>query len=722
MLQDHQPASILLVDDEAANRKLLNKHLARMEESITILQAASGEQGLSLARERRPDLILLDIMMPGMDGFEVCRHLKEEPATQNIPVIFLSSLDDVDSKTNGFQAGGVDYVSKPFEAPELLSRVRTHLQLKRSTEALQHYSERLELEVDRQTKALQESNEFYRAIFETTQNATCIIDESGTVALCNSAFSELFKQPKEAIIGHIAWQSFVHPDEVKTLSEYRTRRLKDPYLAPKSYEFRFSDSQGRIKNMLSTADLIPGTQRIVISLMDITERKQFEAELERRAFYDSLTGLPNRALFMNRLSWAMERYRNESRYGYAILFLDLDRFRVLNESLGHDVGDQLLQAVATNLESSLDAKHTVARFGGDEFTVLLEETSGFPEVARLAERLQSGLNRAFSLKEHDIHTTCSIGIVLGSKDYQDEGLLVRDAETAMQRAKIEGQNSIKAFNPEMHAQALKFLHLDTELRQALSKGELAVFYQPIIELAELRLVGFEGLVRWHHPHRGLLMPGDFISLAEDTDIILPMGKMILKSACHQLKAWQEAFGRSDLVMNINLSARQFSQADLHDQVGAVLQEARIAPECLELEITESDVMQNVEASTAMLSRIKELGVKLAIDDFGTGYSSLSYLQRFPIDSLKIDRSFVWGLEEQRENLELIKAIVALSRNLGKELIAEGIETQAQLEKLRELGCRFGQGYYFAKPMDPPAAATYLEDHLPTVTPGFSPAH
>jgi diguanylate cyclase (GGDEF)-like protein len=451
--------------------------------------------------------------------------------------------------------------------------------------------------------------------------------------------------------------------------------------------------------------------------MDITERKQFEAELERRAFYDSLTGLPNRALFMNRLSWATERYRNESRSGYAILFLDLDRFRLLNESLGHDVGDQLLQAVASHLEASLDTRHTVARFGGDEFTVLLEEVSGFSEVARLAERLQSGLNRAFSLKEHDIHTTCSIGIVLGSKEYQDESLLVRDAETAMQRAKIEGQNSIKAFNPDMHAQALKFLHLDTELRQALSKDELAVYYQPIVDLAEMRLIGFEGLVRWHHPQRGLLMPGDFISLAEDTDIILPMGRMILESACHQLKAWQDALSRRDLLMNINLSARQFSQPDLHEQVASTLRTSRIAPGCLELEITESDVMQNVEASTAMLSRIKELGVRLAIDDFGTGYSSLSYLQRFPIDSLKIDRSFVWGLETQRENLELIKTIVALSRNLGKELIAEGIETRAQLEKLRELGCRFGQGYYFAKPMDPSAATRYLEDNLPRVSPG-----
>ncbi len=873
---------ILIVDDESVNRKMLRMVLKNLGH-IQTLEAEGGDQAVEMAQSEVPDLILMDIMMPDMDGLEASRKIKEEEATKNIPIIFLSALDDAQSKTQGFAAGGVDYVSKPFDAQELSSRVLAHLALKEQTDILQGRSSRLEAEVNKRTQelekskielsrnyaylqsinelldlslqelnmleildktldivlnnsflavekcgwiflhipetnsfqiassrnphhvpppvcellpenicacslentqdrivihpleenaqyrcsqcpegiccipfsfegqmlgllvirlrpdhtldsgehnflnsisrtlagivirkntaqAMQKSENLYRTIFETTHNATCIIEEDGRVGLVNSAFSSLSRLSKGQIEGIKHWQDFVHPTDHNMLSTYREIRLKDPQKAPKSFEFRFVDKDSQEKQVLSSVDHIPGTRRIVVSLLDVTDQKNFQAELERRALYDTLTGLPNRSLFRTIVGRLVESSDSRKSNSFAMLFLDLDRFSLLNESLGHQAGDLLLQESAQRLRDALETKDTVCRFSSDEFVILLEQVHDYSEVVIQAERLRSTINKAFILGDQEVHTTCCIGITMPSSAdrYHSADDIIRDAEMAMHRAKQEGLNSIKAFRPEMHEQTSKLLDIERDLHQALKRDEFEVFYQPIIDLGTLRLIGLEGLIRWHHPHLGLVSPGEFIPVAEETDLILPIGNRVLEMACEQFGAWLREFYHPNLFVSINLSAKQFKERELVRMVCDALDRASMPAGHLKLEITETVIMSDVQASSAILAHLKEMGIQLAMDDFGTGYSSLSYLQSLPINYIKIDSSFVWGMQKNRQNTELIKAIVAMGHSMDHLLIAEGIETLAHVQLLQSLGCDMGQGFYFAKPMPAHEAQAYME--------------
>jgi diguanylate cyclase (GGDEF)-like protein/PAS domain S-box-containing protein len=441
---------------------------------------------------------------------------------------------------------------------------------------------------------------------------------------------------------------------------------------------------------------------LLLQLQDITERRQSEEKLRHDAFHDPLTGLPNRALFADHVKLTIARAKRAPQRHFAILFCDLDRFKVINDSLGHMVGDQLLAEVARRLEKCLREGDTVARVGGDEFTILLEDLDNEAEAEEVANRIQAEVTAPILLDGREVYTTMSIGLVTGNGDSRDPEDLLRDADTAMYRAKSLGKARHVIFDQTMHASAINLLQIETDLRKALDKGQFFLQYQPIVSLDDFRVCGFEALIRWHHPERGLISPLDFIPIAEDTGQILAIGEWALNEACRQMHRWETAYPvAAPLFISVNLSCKQFNHPLLIEQVADVIKRTRISPRRLKLEITESAVMDNIDSATSMLRQLRDIGVQLAIDDFGTGYSSLSYLHKFPIDTLKIDRSFVTRMAENPENIEIVRTIILLAQVLGMDVIAEGVETKEQLKILRDLKCEYGQGYYFSRPATAP---------------------
>jgi len=425
------------------------------------------------------------------------------------------------------------------------------------------------------------------------------------------------------------------------------------------------------------------------------------------AFHDALTGLPNRPLLIDHLKLAIERSRLHADHLFAVLFIDLDRFKNINDSLGHNTGDQLLIAIAARIGECLRPTDTIARLGGDEFAILLDGLDDWTIATAVAERVQNELLKPFSLNGHEVYTTASIGIRLSIDGGEDAENMLRDADTAMYRAKDNGKARHELFHSTMHTRAVALLKLENDLRRAIEREEFCVHYQPIVSLETETLVGFEALVRWNHPERGLVPPDEFIPLAEETGLITEIGGWVLRKACAQLHAWQSVSGGESLSMSVNLSGKQLTQTDLIHQIEATLRQTGLNSNWLRLEITESVVMENAELATNTLLQLRKLGVHLSIDDFGTGYSSLSYLHRFPVNTLKIDRSFIGRMAEGDENSEIVRTICTLANNLGMELVAEGIETREQLEMLRSLKCEYGQGYLFSKPVDAEKATALI---------------
>ena len=416
------------------------------------------------------------------------------------------------------------------------------------------------------------------------------------------------------------------------------------------------------------------------------------------AFHDSLTGLPNRAMFTELLKAEIESSERRGEHMFAVLFLDLDRFKNINDSLGHTHGDLLLVAFAERLERTLRPIDTLARFGGDEFAILLSGMTDATDAVRVAQRIQDALSQPFVLDKNSAFATASIGIALSSSGYDRPDDILRDADIAMYRAKENGKARYEMFDHGMHARAVSRLQLESDLRQAIEQKEFCVYYQPIVSLQTGRLAGFEALVRWNHPRRGLVSPADFIPVAEETGLIVPIGEWVLNEACARVRQWQsDSPSHRSLSLSVNLSARQVAQPDLLNRIKEALENSKLNPHCLKLEITESVVMENAEAAAQMFKQLRSLGVQLSIDDFGTGYSSLSYLHRFPLNYLKIDRSFVMRLTTDNDNA-IVRTISTLARNLGMEVIAEGIETEEQFQQLKMLGCEYGQGYLFSRPV------------------------
>ncbi|MEK6284174.1 MAG: EAL domain-containing protein [Acidobacteriota bacterium] len=498
------------------------------------------------------------------------------------------------------------------------------------------------------------------------------------------------------------WFNRVHAEDIERVqSEIMSHLLG---LTPQyQSEHRVRRQDGSYRWMLSRGLAVMDSNRHVYrmtgALTDVTEQKQAEKRLLHNAFHDALTGLPNRALFMDRLKHSLAEVKKGDGYAFGVLFLDLDRFKVVNDSLGHQIGDQLLVATARRLESCLRPGDIVARLGGDEFAIIVDRVRHVSDCVQAAERIREHLSSPFNLSGHEVFISASIGIALNQTGSEQPDEIIRNADTAMYRAKDQGRGCFELFDQGMHARNAALSQLESGLRRALAHGEFSVHYQPIISLETWRISGFEALIRWNHPEHGYISPLKFIPVAEDTGLIIEIGQWVLREACQQLKLWQEQFPSDPpLSISVNLSGRQFSQPDLIDRISQILDETGLDAGSLKMEITESAIIENIDAAALMLKRIKALGVRLSLDDFGTGYSSLSYLHRFPIDTLKIDRSFVSRISLPK-NAEIVKTILTLARNLGMDVVAEGVETRDQIIQLTGLNCEYVQGYLLSKPID-----------------------
>jgi len=507
--------------------------------------------------------------------------------------------------------------------------------------------------------------------------------------------SELSSCPDE-------WFNRVHPDDIERVqSEIMSHLLGISTQFQSEHRVRRED--GNYRWMLSRGLAVLDSNRFVYrmtgSLTDVTEQKQAEKLLLHNAFHDALTGLPNRALFMDRLEHCLGEARKGEGYGFGVLFLDLDRFKVVNDSLGHQIGDQLLVATARRLESCLRPGDIVARLGGDEFAVILDRVRHVSDATQAAERIRERLASPFNLSGHEVFISASIGIALNQTASEAPDEILRNADTAMYRAKDQGRGCFELFDKGMHARNAALSQLETGLRKALARDEFRIHYQPIISLENWRINGFEALLRWEHPEHGYISPLKFIPVAEESGLIIPIGQWVLREACQQLRDWQEQFtSEPPLSISVNLSGKQFSQPDLIDCISQILEETGLDAGSLKIEITESAIIENIDAAAMMLKRIKALGVRLSLDDFGTGYSSLSYLHRFPIDTLKIDRSFVSRINLPK-NAEIVKTILTLASNLGMDVVTEGVETREQVLQLTGLNCEYVQGYLLSKPID-----------------------
>lgn len=574
-------------------------------------------------------------------------------------------------------------------------------------------------------EALSDAKARYKNIFENAVEGIFQASPAGRLLSVNPALARIFGYADpgdmEESIGDIAAELYAEPgrrgefirilEERATVTDFESQaRRKDGTV------IWISENARVVRKPDGRVEYFEGT------VVDITERKRMEEQLVRGALYDALTGLPNRSLIHELLGRALERVRRKSSHLFTAMVLDLDRFKMVNDSMGHAQGDRLLVAFARRIAAFLPPDATFGRLGGDEFCLLLEDIKDATPATALADRVQEALSLPFDLEGREVYAGASIGIVVGTGQYAAAEEVLRDADTAMHRAKLAGKGRYEVFDASMHAKAVHLLTLETDLRKAVERNEFRLHYQPIVSLEDGSLTGFEALIRWKHPRLGLVSPMDFIPVAEDTGLIVPIGKWVLREACRQLGEWRRMMeGGRKLTMSVNISGKQLGGMDFVELIEGILLEARLEASCLKLEVTESAIMENPEMAAAILERLKRMGVHLSLDDFGTGYSSLSYLHRFPFHNLKIDRSFISKIEGGEKDEEIVRVINSLARNLGMDVVAEGIETQGQWDLLKKLDCGFGQGYFFSKPMEEEPARHLIERNSVPTRPPAPPA-
>lgn len=686
-----QKAKILIVDDNPNNRLAVRTILKGID--VELHEADNGFDALTMALETDYALVLLDIQMPEMDGYEVCEQLRADERTAEVPVIFLTAaFKETSDKMRGYSAGATDYLTKPLDDHILKAKVHVFLRIYQQYQQLQENNAALQLAA---------------SVFES-QQGMLICDTDNHIIRVNKAFTEITLYSPEEVLGknpsilksgrhdedfyRVMWQSI---KESGVWSGEIWNRRKNGEIYPEWLNVTSVKINGVIAHYIAT-------------MSDITEYKVAEAQIHQLAFYDPLTGLPNRRLLAERLQHSIERCVRDGEQ-MALLMLDLDHFKPVNDSLGHLAGDQLLQQVAKRLSTRLRNSDMTARLGGDEFTVLLENITHIDDAAHVAEEIITDLRKPFYLNienklEHkEVHIGVSIGISVcnGACGCTEHNItaqsLMDNADIALYKAKDSGRNCFAYFSEELTLAARKHLELEATLRGILERNELRVHYQPLVDIETDNIIGAEALIRWLPNIPGFATPWHFIAFAEETGFIISIGEWILLETCRQGRQWLDA-GLPVLTLAVNVSPYQFHHSDMVNSVVKVLAKTQFPPHCLELELTESGLMENNERTLTVLEELRKLGVHISIDDFGTGYSSLAYLKYFPVSTLKIDRSFIHEIPAKQDDMTIAETIISMGHTLGFTVLAEGVETAEQLAFLRDKGCDKYQGYFKSKPL------------------------
>ncbi|HEY8562053.1 MAG TPA: EAL domain-containing protein [Pyrinomonadaceae bacterium] len=691
-----QPVKVLLIDDDEEDYILTRYIFDEFKNhQFTLEWLDNFDRGLGAFREDRHDIYLVDYRLGERTGLELLRAAIQAGCTA--PIILLTGQGDQEIDFQAMQAGAADYLVKSeLTAPLLERAIRYSLKHARALEELQN------------------SEAKFRSVIESASDAILLANQEGKITLWNKAAEQTFGYTEGEIVG----SPYTLIMGAKYAQKAHSAGLQYTLENVMPFDGNIIESMGRRKDgsefPLELSGSVWRTSEGVYYtgiLRDITARRAAEKRLVHEATHDSLTGLPNRAHFTTILESAIGAAKADEKRNFAVLFLDLDRFKVINDGLGHVIGDKLLIAIAKRLEHCVRPGDVVSRFGGDEFTILLKNIAGCDAVTEIAERLQSKLSEPFMVDNFEVFTSASIGIIMSEVSHDDPESFLRDADTAMYRAKEAGKARYEIFNRAMHVRNMNLLRMENDLRKSIERRDFRVFYQPIIDIETGATNEFEALIRWQHPEAGFISPTEFIPVAEETGLIVPIGEWVLEESVRQLSDWRQMFPERPLSVSVNLSAKQLMHPNLIKQVKEIMSTAALAPDCLKLEVTESMVMDNAEVALEILSELCALGVRLSTDDFGTGYSSLSYLHRFPFERLKIDRSFVGKIDSDAKSEEIVRTIVTLAENLHLEVVAEGVETPAQFAKLREFGCYLGQGYLFSKPVAAPVAENILRRGL-----------
>jgi diguanylate cyclase (GGDEF)-like protein/PAS domain S-box-containing protein len=688
---------VLLIEDNPRDAALAEELLARSSAAFFEVERAA-RVAEAIDRLSRPgiDAILLDLSLPDSAPGESFARVA---AVARVPIVVLSGQGDEALAIAAVRDGAQDYVPKREATAGLLERAL-----------------RYALERDRVEAARRESEERYALAVRGAKDGIWDWTVESGAAYFSPRWAELLGEADFS--GTIeAWWTRVHPEDLRSLRneleahvdgrspqfehEHRLRRRGGDYLWVLARGLAVRDERGRALRMAG-------------SLTDISARKRSEEQLLHDAFHDALTGLANRQLFLDRLGLELDQAQRRPGGHFAVLYFDLDRFKNVNDSLGHAAGDVLLRELAQRLHDVLRPGDTVARLGGDEFAVLATGLASPLDASPIAERIQETLRESVALGTHSIATSASIGIACSSGSYERPDEMLRDADIAMYRAKAAGRSCYQVFDETMHKSAVALLRLESDLRRAVTEERFVMHYQPIVSIESGRILGFEALVRWNHPERGLVAPERFIAVAEETGLIVPLGWWVLREACRQASEWQRRYpGEPPVYISVNVSGKIVLQADMETQVLGILEEMHLSAESLRLEITESVIMEHEAEVLRKLQRLRDLGIKFSIDDFGTGYSSLSYLQQFSYDTLKIDRSFIAGMGDRESGgAAIVQTIVALASMLRMNVVAEGVETPGQLERLRQIGCPQAQGFWFSRPVDQAGADLLLAAGAP----------
>lgn len=693
---------VLVIDDDLTTQVLARRSLENA--GFKTLLAGNGVEGLALFESSQPDIILLDVEMPEMDGFTACKKLRSARIGKNIPILMITGLDDIESIQTAYSVGATDFATKPVNWAIMVYRVRYLLRSSMVLKALQASKVRL-------AKA--------QSIADMGNWDWDIVNDR---ILWSEQVYRIFNlNPKTSAFDREIFFNAVHPEDRDELIDSLQNSLEEK--ATSNFEYRILLDNDNIRYLNQQAEITRNSENVAVkvsgTIQNITERKQAEEKIRKLAYYDTLTGLLNRLSFQERLQSALSLAKRNSRL-MAVLFLDLDNFKRINDTLGHDRGDILLKTVADSLlestrESDAIARigvenigADVARLGGDEFTILLTEIAQIEDAGLVAQRILNLLSEPISLDGHNVFATPSIGISVFPDNGDTASTLLKNADTAMYYAKQCGKGNFQFYADSMNANSLERLNLESDLRQALKNEEFELHYQPIIDCLTGKIIGAESLLRWNSLKHGLVSPNEFIPLVEGNGMIVDIGKWVLRNACIQNKTWQLA-GFEPIQIAVNLSSLQFRHSDLLNTIEQALSDSQLAPEYLVLELTEGMIMHNSEQAITTLERLKQAGVEISIDDFGTGYSSLSYLKRFPLTSLKIDKSFISDLPENQDDAAITTAVIAMAHSLNLRVIAEGVEKPEQTTFLRKLKCNSMQGYLYGKPMRAEKFTQHLEN-------------